>query len=93
MHPEDLFDKPAEAAVIDPTNPYVLEPHLRCAAREQPLPEALAAFFGPEAVAAGERLVAAGDLVERRGLLHHRGPPTPIARSTSAPAPGTSSAS
>ena len=32
-HPEDLFDKPAEAAVIDPTNPYVLEPHLRCAAR------------------------------------------------------------
>ena len=33
-HPEDLFDKPPEAAVIDPTNPYVLEPHLRCAARE-----------------------------------------------------------
>ena len=38
-HPEDLFDKPAEAAVIDPTNPYVLEPHLRCAARELPLRE------------------------------------------------------
>src|SRR6185503_15114172 len=36
-HPSDLFDKPPEAAVIDPTNPFVLEPHLRCAARELPL--------------------------------------------------------
>ena len=45
-HPEDLFDKPAEAAVIDPTNPYVLEPHLRCAARELPLREEDLAFFG-----------------------------------------------
>ena len=35
-HPADLFDKPPEAAVIDPTNPYVLEPHLACAAREHP---------------------------------------------------------
>ncbi len=39
-HPEDLFDRPAEAAVIDPTNPYVMEPHLRCAARELPLRDA-----------------------------------------------------
>jgi DEAD/DEAH box helicase domain-containing protein len=78
QHPEDLFDRPAEAAVIDPTNPYVLEPHLRCAAREQPIsPEGLATFFGPEAAAAGERLVAAGDLVQRRGLLHHRGATDP----------------
>ena len=27
-HPDDLFEKPPEAAVVDPTNPYVLEPHL-----------------------------------------------------------------
>ena len=31
-HPDDLFSKPPEAAVIDPTNPYILEPHLACAA-------------------------------------------------------------
>src|SRR6266571_4600218 len=37
-HPADLFERPPEAAVIDPTNPYVLEPHLACAAREQPAP-------------------------------------------------------
>ena len=70
-HPDDLFAKPAEAAVIDPTNPYILEPHLACAAREQPLaagePEA---FFGPEAAAAADHLVTAGVLVRRRGLLH-----------------------
>jgi len=32
-HPEDLFDRPAEDAVIDPANPFILEPHLACAAR------------------------------------------------------------
>ena len=47
-HPEDLFDKPAEAAVIDPENPYVLEPHLRCAARELPIADDDHAYFGPE---------------------------------------------
>jgi DEAD/DEAH box helicase domain-containing protein len=73
QHPEDLFDKPAEAAVIDPSNPYVLEPHLLCAARERPLAPQELVFFGPEGRAAADRLVAAGDLAERRGLLHHRG--------------------
>ncbi|MGH2685198.1 MAG: DEAD/DEAH box helicase, partial [Actinomycetota bacterium] len=71
-HPEDLFDKPPEAAVIDPTNPYVLGPHLACASREHPLTRDEASFFGdaaPDVVAAME---ARGDLVERRGRLHHR---------------------
>jgi DEAD/DEAH box helicase domain-containing protein len=70
-HPDDLFAKPPEAAVIDPTNPYVLEPHLACAAREQPLSEDEAVgFFGPDAAAAVGRLEAGGALVRRRGLLH-----------------------
>jgi DEAD/DEAH box helicase domain-containing protein len=73
QHPEDLFDRPAEAAVIDPSNPYVLEPHLLCAAHERPLAPEELSFFGREAMVATERLVAAGDLVERRGLLHRRG--------------------
>ena len=71
-HPEDLFDKPPEAAVIDPTNPYVLGPHLACASREHPMTRDEASFFGdaaPDVVAAMEER---GDLVERRGRLHHR---------------------
>ncbi len=77
-HPEDLFDKPAEAAVIDPTNPYVLEPHLACAAREQPLNETeVAEFFGAEGSEALQRMESAGTLVRRRDLLHHHGRESP----------------
>ena len=76
-HPEDLFDKPPEAAVIDPTNPYVLGPHLACAAREQPLSEAELEVFGPAAGEAVERLREHGQLFERRGLLHHKGRESP----------------
>src|SRR4029077_15361501 len=63
-HPEDLFDKPAEAAVIDPTNPYVLEPPLRCAAREVPLREDELAFFGEP----GDVGDAIARMVDRREL-------------------------
>jgi DEAD/DEAH box helicase domain-containing protein len=70
-HPNDLFTKPPEAAVIDPTNPYVLEPHLACAAREQPLSdEEAVGFFGHGAASALARMEADGVLVRRRGLIH-----------------------
>ncbi len=74
-HPEDLFDKPPEAAVIDPTNPYVLEPHLRCAAREIPLRDDELAFFGQtdDVAAAVERMTGRGELVRRRDSWHDRG--------------------
>ncbi len=71
QHPGDLFHQPPEAAVVDPDNPYVLEPHLRCAAREQPLTDEEAAeFFGPDAPAALERL-ASDELLRRRGDRWH----------------------
>lgn len=78
-HPEDLFSKPPEAAVIDPTNPYILEPHLRCAAREQPLTDAELAFFGDhaEVVAAVERMAADGVLARRGDTWHDRGTGAP----------------
>jgi DEAD/DEAH box helicase domain-containing protein len=79
-HPDDLFDRPAEAAVIDPTNPYVLEPHLRCAARELPLGPADLGFFGPsepDVQAAIDRMVERGELARRRDAWHDRGKESP----------------
>ena len=78
-HPEDLFDKPAEAAVIDPTNPYVREPHLRCAAREVPLRDDELAFFGDaaEVRASVEAMTERGELVRRREAWHDRGRDAP----------------
>ncbi|MGW0036773.1 DEAD/DEAH box helicase [Gordonia sp. NPDC003376] len=39
-HPAALLDTPVEAPVFDPRNPYVLGPHLLCAATEFPLQDA-----------------------------------------------------
>ena len=39
-HPSELFDRPPEPAVVNPSNPYVLLPHLACAAFERPLTDA-----------------------------------------------------
>ena len=36
-HPEELFERSFEAAVLDPDNPYVVKAHLPCAAAERPL--------------------------------------------------------
>jgi DEAD/DEAH box helicase domain-containing protein len=71
QHPDELFERPPEAAVIDPTNPYVLEPHLRCAVREFPMADEEATrFFGDAAVGGLEHLAADG-LVKRRAERWH----------------------
>jgi DEAD/DEAH box helicase domain-containing protein len=66
-HPDALFGRAVEATVLDPSNPYVLGPHLCCAAAELPLTDDDLPLFGPEKEV---RLLLA-DLV-RRGLLRHR---------------------
>jgi DEAD/DEAH box helicase domain-containing protein len=77
QHPDDLFSKPPEAAVVDPTNPYVLGPHLACAAREQPMTQQEVDLFGEGAAGAVDRMVESGDLFWRRKLLHYRGRESP----------------
>src|SRR5664279_2527658 len=66
-HPEAVFGRPVEAAVIDPTNPYILGPHLACAAAERHLSVDDLELFGG--------LVAVGPVVADlvgRGVLRRR---------------------
>lgn len=64
-HPEEVFDAPAEAGVIDPNNPSVLRAHLVAAAAEAPLREVDVAPFGPRAPTIIADLVTEGVLRER----------------------------
>jgi len=66
-HPQALFNRPVEAAVLDPQNPYVLAPHLAAAAAELPLTAADAQVFGPTMVGLLDVLVARGLLRRRPG--------------------------
>jgi len=64
-HPEALLNRPVEATVLDPGNPYVLGPHLCAAAAELPLTESDLEMFGPAATAVTDDLT-------RRGMLRAR---------------------
>jgi len=69
-HPAALFERPSEAAVINPGNPEVLASHLGCAAYEIPLePTEALEVFGPEVEAVAADLVAEGWLRPRAGRL------------------------
>src|SRR5438128_144040 len=73
-HPDVLLAKPFEAAIVDVTNPRILEPHLGCAAHELPMEAAeVGTTFGEAAVPLAEMMVARGDLAERRARPQ-RGP-------------------
>ncbi|WP_280204612.1 DEAD/DEAH box helicase [Nocardia farcinica] len=62
-HPDALLDKPVEATITDPTNPYVLGPQLLCAAAELPLTDAEAEELGATRVLAD---LAAQGRIRRR---------------------------
>ena len=38
-HPDEVFSRAPEPAVVNVANPFVLDPHLACAAYERPLKE------------------------------------------------------
>ncbi len=72
-HPDYLFERPFEHAVIDPGNPYILARHVRCAAAEIALVESDMPLFGERTRDLVDQLVADGDLVPRRGRWHWSG--------------------
>jgi DEAD/DEAH box helicase domain-containing protein len=65
-HPEALFGRGHEHALIAPDNVYILEKHLPCAAHELPLTSDDELLFGPGFVEAMINL-------ERKGILDYRG--------------------
>ncbi|CAN5827192.1 DEAD/DEAH box helicase [soil metagenome] len=77
-HPEFLLTKPFEMALVDTTNPNILQPHLECAAWEKPItPEDVSGYFGEEALRQAEEMTAAGRLALRKAKgiqrYHYRG--------------------
>lgn len=73
-HPDELLERTPEDAVVDPANPYVLGPHLRCAAHEAGLTDDDAThWFGPAAPDVLAAEVAAGRLRRRGDRAHHVG--------------------
>jgi DEAD/DEAH box helicase domain-containing protein len=66
-HPDAVFGAAVEVTVCDPTNPYVLGPHLAAAAAELPLTEDDLPMFGPSTRAVVDSLVERGLLRARPG--------------------------
>lgn len=64
-HPEAIFDRAVEATVFDPSNPYVLGPHLCAAAAELPITHLDLAIFDASTPALLDQLVAQGYLRKR----------------------------
>ena len=63
-HPEHILGE-VEASVIDPSNPWVLAPHIAAAAAEIPITPSDITYFGPELRGVTERLIADGYLKRR----------------------------
>ena len=68
-HPQELFTRPPESAVINPSNPMILEAHTACAANELPLAPEDREILGDGMEEAANRLTQQGHLRLRDGRL------------------------
>ncbi len=78
-HPDELFTRAPEAAVVNPENPFVLRPHVACAAHELPLTTDDTRWFGDGLDDAVRHLVQDDLLKPRAGKMYWAGrrPPAP----------------
>ena len=76
-NPDQLWDRPLESAIADVTNPYVLLPHLRCAAWELPLESEEPRFAPAEVTGLVESEIADGRLRRRGGRVFWAGRGSP----------------
>jgi DEAD/DEAH box helicase domain-containing protein len=70
-HPEELFGRSHERALINPGNPYILAGHLACAAFESPLTSEDLSLFGTETKGVLVGLDEKGTLEQRNGRWYH----------------------
>lgn len=64
-HPEYLFERPVEHAIINPNNPYILKMHLKAAAVERPLQREEEKLFGENFVGIVREFLRTGEMKER----------------------------
>ncbi len=78
-HPDQLLQRRTEAAVVNPQNPFVLRPHVACAAHELPLSHHDDQYFGPGLDDVVRELVIDDELKPRDGKMFWAGrePPAP----------------
>jgi len=69
-NPQEVFTRSPEPAVINPANPYVLLPHLACAAYEHPLTPADERWWG-DLLDDGVRRLVLGDQLRLRPRRDH----------------------
>ncbi|HEX2850809.1 MAG TPA: DEAD/DEAH box helicase [Acidimicrobiales bacterium] len=78
-HPRELFSRPPEPGVVNPSNPYVLDAQLACAAYELPLTPGDERFWGDDIEDGVRRLVVNDDLRLREGRAVYAGRDRPSA--------------
>ncbi|HEX7168738.1 MAG TPA: DEAD/DEAH box helicase, partial [Acidimicrobiales bacterium] len=78
-HPRELFSRPPEPVVVNPSNPFVLDPHLACAAYELPLTPADETYWGDCLEDGVRRLVIGDELRLREGRAVYAGRERPSA--------------
>ena len=64
-HPHEVFSRAPEPAVVNPSNPFILDPHLGCAAYEKPLSHHDERWWADE-LADGVRRLVVGDTLRIR---------------------------
>lgn len=82
-HPDDLFGRPPEPAVVNPSNPHVYVPHLGCAAHEVPLRHCDARYW-PDTLDDGVRRLVLDD---RATVRRRKGEPITVWSGRGTPAP------
>ena len=78
-HPGELFSRSPEPAVVNPSNPFVLLPHLACAAHELPLTPEDDGLWGDDLDDGIRQLVLDDRLVVRNGRAVYAGGGSPAA--------------